>query len=185
MWSLSNIFNLMGVNTGGTATSNSWYSNNQNSVILQNNNTAIGQVTDNSDATIKRRPLTGLASSLYLGRSIYNITPLYSVNKLLDVFNIEPEHFQIFYEDKEGGNVGFFDDKERGTVDKDKDENLPLYKETNNKHYDDAIMRKAVENVETKPYHVFWVPGEGEKYNCQDFIDDVIKEYKRLEKVSK
>jgi hypothetical protein len=49
MWGLSNMFNLTGTNTTGTATSNSWYSQNQNSSVLINNNNSAGEVQNSSD----------------------------------------------------------------------------------------------------------------------------------------
>ena len=69
--------------------------------------------------------------------------------------------------------------------------------------YDDNLIRKAMENVETKKYsllgskngneldkiaHIFGKNiaeefiGDGQKYNCQDWASDVRKEYKKLYK---
>jgi hypothetical protein len=46
------MFNLTGTNTTGTATSNSWYSQNQNSSVLINNNNSAGNVVDSSDLIV-------------------------------------------------------------------------------------------------------------------------------------
>ncbi|MDR3049131.1 MAG: hypothetical protein LBV16_04745 [Elusimicrobiota bacterium] len=103
--------------------------------------------------------------------------------------NIDIAHEQIFYEDnkesnEEYSNEGFFDTG-KGKVDKDKIENLPLYTTSDRKHYDDAIMRKAVKNVSPaqNQYSLLGIPFVKDKYNCQDFIDDVRKEYYRLENI--
>ncbi|WP_126498347.1 hypothetical protein [Helicobacter cholecystus] len=109
-------------------------------------------------------------------------------------------HEHIFFEDEEGGNVGFATDWEMVTdatyypydpvdgayyktkaIGKFFTETDPSviarYRATDGKHYDDAIMRQAVEDV--KKYGMF-------KYyyltinNCQDFIKQVKIRYQKI-----
>jgi len=99
--------------------------------------------------------------------------PGISNNPILDVFDAELSHEQLFFEDNDSPfNVGFFDD---GT---------PHYNESSfgyNRepgYYDDCIMRKAYKNVTLKKYHLIF-PLEM-KYNCQNWADDVRNEYNKL-----
>jgi hypothetical protein len=101
--------------------------------------------------------------------------PIVSHNPLDDYFNTELSHEQIFFEDKQGGNIGFFDD---GTL---KEELSPIGYRTTRTGYDDALLRRAVINVIPKPYYLLWHPfSKKEKYNCQDWAEDVRAEYERL-----
>lgn len=46
--------------------------------------------------------------------------------------------------------------------------------------YNDCLMRRAVDNVKPPPYSMLgWFSSTG-KYNCQDYADDLRKEYDRL-----
>lgn len=44
--------------------------------------------------------------------------------------------------------------------------------------HDDCVMREAVKNVQPKPYRL--AGSNGMQYNCQDYADDLRKEYFRL-----
>ena len=132
---------------------------------------------------------------------IMNYTPgTFVIEKVLDKENVELCHEQLFFDDGSGDNYGFGWSQD----------NEGLFSETNiddyvmdNKYYDDNLIRKAMENVETKKYsllgskngneldkiaHIFGKNiaeefiGDGEKYNCQDWASDVRKEYKKLYK---
>jgi hypothetical protein len=94
----------MGVNTSGTATSNSWYSNNQNSVILQNNNLSVGLVIDNSDKNaIFSRDLDGFPFGTHDGVVIYNEDKNY-IKKLLNSVEGASDKFKTEYL---GGDLGY------------------------------------------------------------------------------
>ncbi|PAF44758.1 hypothetical protein [Helicobacter sp. 11S02596-1] len=86
--------------------------------------------------------------------------------------NTKLQHQQIFFEDEKGGDIGFFNDG----LHADNPKNLNLYQDTDGKHYDDDIMRKAVENVKqtfSPKYNLFL-------NNCQDFTSSVIREYQKI-----
>ena len=125
-------------------------------------------------ATFPNRPLEG--SSWWVP---VVTAPLFPI---MDSLNIEVSHEQIIYEDSIGGDIGFFNDGASGKVQSDKPENITQYF-MSNLHYDDALVRQAVENVkhrnEVKPYQLTWI-GKQDKYNCQDFGSSVKNEYKRL-----
>lgn len=54
------------------------------------------------------------------------------------------------------------------------------YSETDGKHYDDAIMRKAVEDVKKSgKFYYYKALGNG-RNNCQDFVESVTKRYWEL-----
>ncbi|MCB1057926.1 MAG: hypothetical protein KDD11_20690, partial [Acidobacteria bacterium] len=94
-----------------------------------------------------------------------------------DLKNTEISHEQLFFEDgKSPSNVGFFGD---GSL---KEEPDPNGYRCRSQRYDDCIMRKAAANVGTpRPYCLLGKPGR-QKYNCQDWADDVRREYRRLQK---
>ena len=97
---------------------------------------------------------------------------------LLNVLNIGIYHEHLFFEDEQGGDIGYFGDN-GGTL--GPDPSPSGYRKRWGKCYDDALMRKAVENVKLEPYHLFFKPSkEKSKYNCQDWASDVRREYKRL-----
>ncbi len=102
-----------------------------------------------------------------------------SKNPLDDLLNTEAAHEQLFFEDEEGGNIGFFSDNK---VRPDKDNLLDGYVVTKT-GFDDSLMREAVDNVKPKPYNLFGdiIKGCSNKYNCQDWAQDVRKEYNKLQ----
>jgi len=95
-----------------------------------------------------------------------------------DFQNTESVHEQLFFEDGQlDPNLGYFGD---GKVRPDDPANLSQYK-CKSKKYDDDLMRKAVRNVQPKPYNLLGDGGSGaNKYNCQDWADAVRREYRRL-----
>ena len=109
---------------------------------------------ERDNARIKRREL-----SLSLG-----------LGKLAEKVNDKAYHEQIFFEDKVGGNIGFFGDSQ---VRPDNSSELHKYNEsTYDFYFDDTVMRRAVDNVrwDMGKYHLI-------KNNCQTFIQRVLHEY--------
>ena len=118
------------------------------------------------EAFFAKRPLHGLP---WLG-------PL-SCNPLDNRTNTEISHEELFFEDgKSPANLGFFDD---GTV---REEKNPQGYRCRSRHFNDCIMRKAVAQTPTKPYCLLGKPGPKEKFNCQDWAEEVRKNYARLDK---
>jgi hypothetical protein len=102
----------------------------------------------------------------------------FSDNKILDKWNLEYSHEQIFMDDT-GENIGYFGDGlfSGGEIRSDKDYLLSTYAKTGDDNYDDNIMRQAIKNVDTTQYL--------EKYNvitnnCQDYADSVRTEYYKI-----
>ncbi len=88
--------------------------------------------------------------------------------KILGKENFKLQHQQIFFEDEQGGNIGFFPDG----IHADSIQHMHTYKEIDENHYNDGIMRKAVERISPKMGdYSLW------KNNCQDFIQRVLQEY--------
>lgn len=57
---------------------------------------------------------------------------------------------------------------------------IAKYRETDGKHYDDAIMRRTVEDVRKSGRFTYYKAlGEGQN-NCQDFTQSVRKRYEEL-----
>ncbi|XOF34190.1 MAG: RHS repeat-associated core domain-containing protein [Candidatus Electrothrix sp. YB6] len=113
------------------------------------------------------RPLDG-----WLGK-LYNTQDL-TVGSIDDQYNTVIAHEHIFFED--GSNVGFFDDGEVHY----NNENRGDY-DVSQTGYDDALLRQAVDNVEPNDYYALYkISWSKEKYNCQDWAEDVRREYERL-----
>ena len=94
-------------------------------------------------------------------------------NNLDDALNTVIGHEQLFFEDgKPDSNIGFFDD---GTLKQETD--ISKYKSSHSSGYDDKMMRKAVKNIQLKKYELL---GKKDQFNCQDWAEDVRKEYYRL-----
>jgi hypothetical protein len=72
----------------------------------------------------------------------------FSSNKTDDIHNTEIAHEQLFFEDEQGGNAGFFDDN---LVRPDNPLFLDNYR-TTKECFDDELMREAFKNVIPKPY---------------------------------
>ncbi|MBU0708027.1 RHS repeat-associated core domain-containing protein [Patescibacteria group bacterium] len=91
-------------------------------------------------------------------------------NPIDNHFNTELSHEQGFYEDGSGDNVGFFNDNQV-RPDNDSPFDDYVYDTT---HYDDDLMREAVENVRDA--------GEWDlsSNNCQRWCDRLRDEYDRL-----
>ncbi len=125
----------------------------------------IGSNATENNAYFGLRPLRG---SPWLG-------PL-SHNNLDDKTNTEIAHEQLFFEDIQGGNIGFSKEglfEESGSV-------LQEYKITQS-GFDDTLMREAIQNVQPKPYSLLGIGSCNGKYNCQDWSSDVRTEYYHLE----
>jgi len=93
--------------------------------------------------------------------------------------NLGPYHQHIYYEDnnKKCPDVGYFDDG----IHSDRIKSTP---HKYGRHYDDATIRRAVDNLKKSG---MWGK-EGKRiggydvyhHNCQDFVDEVIREYFRI-----
>ncbi|WP_300222128.1 filamentous hemagglutinin N-terminal domain-containing protein [uncultured Helicobacter sp.] len=93
-------------------------------------------------------------------------------------------HEHIFFEDEKGGNIGFTEDWSlknisiKGKFFTETNPNvIAKYRETDGQHYDDAIMRKAVEDVKNSGSFKQYLPLI---WDCQIFVKDVKKRYKEL-----
>lgn len=89
----------------------------------------------------------------------------------LDLLNLEVSHQNIFYDD--GGNIGFFKDGVRS------DKHNKSEYTCKDKHYDDNIMKKAVEKAKSSGRF------NGKSYgfisnNCQDFLSNVLYHYQQM-----
>ena len=143
------------------------------------NGQRLGKNAVENNVYFANRPLEGspkvLKSVLDVLDKVGVLSPLF----FTDFLSIELEHEQLFFEDEIGGNIGFFNDN---TVRADNEENLKLYRRSNDPQdgwYDDAILREAVKNVKPKSYNLLG-DKQNEKYNCQDYVDDVRKEYSKI-----
>lgn len=93
-------------------------------------------------------------------------------------------HAHIFFDD--GTNIGYGGDS--GLFSEPKTNDYTCNKEK----YDDDIMKKAVETVKNEPDNLLFPKGSkqygNDNYgfivnNCQDFVSDVLDEYKKIEGV--
>jgi hypothetical protein len=103
---------------------------------------------------------------------------LLSNNSVDDQSNTELSHEHIFFEDEEGGDIGFFNDTNSPRP--DEVSQLSKYKPSQDGGYDDAIMREAVKQVSPKDYKLCGV----NQYNCQDWAQDVREKYFELESLN-
>lgn len=87
-------------------------------------------------------------------------------------------HEQLYFEDGgEPHDIGYF--KLDGNGGTGQDALFYANKHVEKKgRYDDCVMREAVKNVQPKPYRL--AGSNGMQYNCQDYADDLRKEYFRL-----
>ncbi len=116
-------------------------------------------------AYFAKRPLS---NSPWLGRASCNS------GKGDDILNTEISHEQLFFEDGlSPSNIGF---GRKGLF----TEANPTGYRCRSGSYNDCIMRKAVKNVPLRTYCLLGKPGPTEKFNCQDWADEVRKEYARL-----
>lgn len=107
-------------------------------------------------------------------------------------------HEHIFLDD--GTNIGYTGSKDAngnpmGLFSETDPKVIEQYQGKCSKHYDDSLMRKAIENVQRKKALSLGFPPKQElkyaphKYNaltrnCQEFVSDVEKEYKKLQKLN-
>ena len=129
-------------------------------------------------------------------KAFHNYWGIGASNPIDNAANTELSHEHLFFDDDSGDNVGF---GWEGLF-KESADNLDNY-HMDKKQYDDDLMRKAVDNVETGDYSVLGektgkllkkgakafgkdiddkIVGKGKKNNCQDWASRVRKEYNRL-----
>jgi RHS repeat-associated protein len=112
-------------------------------------------------ARFGKRPLSGLP---WLEEA--------SSNWLDDYFNTEVSHEHLFFDD--GTNIGFRDNERFS------EKSSEGYR-FDNKHYDDDLMREALNNIVDGEYSLLGLDGKP-KNNCQDWSDRLRREYERLKK---
>ena len=93
-----------------------------------------------------------------------------SSNWLDDYFNTEVSHEHLFFDD--GTNIGFRDNERFS------EKSSEGYR-FDNKHYDDDLMREALNNIVDGKYSLLGLDGKP-KNNCQDWCDRLRREYERL-----
>lgn len=98
-----------------------------------------------------------------------------SAGSMDDKLNTEISHEHIFFEDgKSPSNIGF---GAEGLF----TEKSPSGYRCNSGKYNDCVMRKAVANTPPRSYCLLGKRGDpGAKNNCQDWADQVRREYSRL-----
>lgn len=102
-----------------------------------------------------------------------------STNQWLDRLNAEVSHENLFFEDgKLPSNVGYFD-RTNNNPGSDNIPGLLADYVVTMSGFDDCVMREAVKRVKPKPYSLLGL-GKPEKYNCQDYAQDLRDEYYRL-----
>lgn len=160
-------FNHSNLTSHNTNNHHSNPSNTFKDILDYNNHQAsLVEDGDRDNAKVMKRPLNHVVGFLY-GKSLGK--------------NRKLQHQQIFFEDEEGGNIGFTinsEDKFNGSgvfmVETDPNV-IRLYEDTDGIHYDDKIMRKAVNNVKKNfNYYRAW------SNNCQTFTHSVVMEYYRI-----
>ena len=137
---------------------------------------------------ISRDKITNYSDYKYCGNNaIVNIDILgtfYFKSRGLDMFADAwgPTHSQGFYEDKKGGNIGYFPESERGGgIIADDPKNMGRYIYGDGKHYDDDTMRQAEKILRDSGK---WEPDQWTLFhNCNSFADAMRKEYDRLKKL--
>lgn len=102
-----------------------------------------------------------------------------SANAWLDKLNAELSHEHLFFEDgAQPSNIGYFDRVDDNPGYDSVPGLLADYVVTMS-GFNDCVMREAVKRVTPKPYSLLgW--GKSEKYNCQDYAQDLRAEYYRL-----
>lgn len=93
----------------------------------------------------------------------------FSSNPIDDYFNTELSHEHGFFEDSSGENIGL---GAKGRFSEDPTNKGYRY---DDKHYDDALMREALKNLEDGEFSLL-------RNNCQDWCDRLRREYERLKK---
>ena len=117
-------------------------------------------------------------------------------NPIDNLTNTELSHEHLFFDDEQGGNLGF---SWEGLFEEPKENYDEYYMDKN--QYDDDLIREAIKNVEVGEYSVIGskigkliqniaklfgkkvndkIVGNGKKNNCQDWASRVRKEYNRL-----
>ena len=129
-------------------------------VYVRNN--SVNYIDPNGLAYFAKRPLNGW---FWIGT--FSCRP----GGIDDINNTEISHEQLFFEDgKYPPNIGFFDD---GSL---KTEPSPTGYRCRSGHFNDCLMRKAVQNV---PLSFYKLLGPKQS-NCQDWAEAVRQEYNKL-----
>lgn len=140
-------------------------------------------------ARICTRPLAGSPSGFHTDHD-----PSFRGGLDLGLF-----HEHIFFDD--GTNIGYTGAKDAhgnpmGVFSETDPKMIKQYEgKCSSKHYDDSVMKKAVENVKRKETLTLGLPPKKQlkyapnKYNvvtrnCQDFVTDVEKEYNKLQNLN-
>jgi uncharacterized protein RhaS with RHS repeats len=117
----------------------------------------------------------GLAYFALRSLSILPWIPFASNNLTDDKFNTEVSHEHLFFEDGiSPSNIGFSDNGRLFT-----ESSSAGYRKTK-PGYNDCLMRKAYQKVNLKPYSLLGRPGPTNKYNCQDWAEEVRREYWKI-----
>lgn len=119
-------------------------------------------------ACIRTRPLSGLTFGVG-DQKKFGV-------KSNGVSGYSLSHAQIFYDD--GKNEGYFND---GLLRPDNNEYLDMYQDKGNCGYVDCIMKIAARVTKPKPYCLLGVGKD--KYNCHDWVNEVVETYHLLENV--
>ena len=83
-------------------------------------------------------------------------------------------HEQLFFEDgKSPANIGY-----DGSLFTESD--VSKYRGAHDSGWNDCVMRKAIQNVPLGSYCLLGKPGPKEKFNCQDWVEAVRVEYRKL-----
>ncbi len=107
----------------------------------------------------------------YFAKRKLSDVPIAINNDVLDWNNIELSHEQGFFEDgRQPSNVGF------GPNGLFYNEDPSQYERTDNRHYNDDVMREALKIVRTGDFSLFGLDGK-EKNNCQDFAERLREVY--------
>lgn len=123
---------------------------------------------------VQNRPIiltdpTGLA---YFAKRHLSFLPLALTNPNDEKYSCELVHEQLFFEDEKlPTNIGYFSDSSVPRPDSAKE--LSTYTIISSQHFNDCVMREAVNKVKTKPYLLLG-------YNCQNWAKEVRNEYSKL-----
>jgi len=125
---------------------------------------------------VSRWDILGLAYFAY--RPLGGVLGILGVSdtKADDKLNIVIGHEQLFFEDRKSpSNIGFFND---GTLQTESD--TSKYQGAHDSGWNDCVIRKAIKNVPLQTYCLLGKLGATDKFNCQDWVQEVRKEYRKL-----
>ncbi len=159
IWGLKN-FEKQNTNA---QTTEDWNKQNINSPIIQYGNLQYNTADPNNILLFRfgKRPLGWLP---WMGTL--------SDNPTSNDLNIEISHEHGFFEDGTGDNIGFWPD---GRLPEDPKDLINMEYRYEDKHYEDDIMREALDNVIDGEYNIF-------TNNCQHWADSLREKYEKLKK---